>query len=382
MASTPIGARTRPIHDDPEQSYTLPSTYYTDPAIYEQEKEEIFFKTWQLVGYGPDLREAGDYVAATILDQPVFVVRAKDGDLRAYYNVCMHRGHILLEGTGNVRMITCPFHAWTYDLDGNLKAAGNSENVAGFEHADFCLPEIQIEEFANMAFVNLDPTAPSLASQAAGLEQDMRDAIPRFDELKFGRRDRFEIRSNWKAIQDQNNECYHCPHIHKGVGIGSRGQAFWESTEGEIWARHLVRPVEADPQDAHADLPFEMRSGDIEQVYLWFLWPNMFFVAHRGPSNLKIMHFRAEAADFTIETIDALCVNDPPDETDIAAMDYFTKVAVPQDNAAMEKVQQGLYARGYTQGRLIVDAERSIRSEHGTHQFDKLVWDALHRGQD
>ena len=227
---------------DPELSYTLPGHYYYDREIFEREKEEIWSKTWQLVGYGADLKEPGDYITNDILDQKVFVTRAKDGRLRAFYNVCMHRGHILLEGKGNVRMITCPFHAWTYDLEGNLKAAGNSENVAGFDAGDFCLPEIQVEELLNMVFVNLDAQAASLASMVPGFAEDVRATVPYFDELVLARHDDYaNFKCNWKFIPDQN-ECYHCPHLHPDV-MGSEDsymEPSWESTEYDYWAKHFI----------------------------------------------------------------------------------------------------------------------------------------------
>ena len=150
------------FHPDPEQSYTLPGTYYFDPDIYEREREEIFFKTWQFAGYLADLENPGDFITIDLLDQRIVIVRDRKRRLRAFYNVCAHRGHTLLEGKGNRRMITCPFHAWTYDLEGNLKAAGNSENVAGFDADEFCLSEVRVEEFLHMVFANLDTGAATL----------------------------------------------------------------------------------------------------------------------------------------------------------------------------------------------------------------------------
>jgi phenylpropionate dioxygenase-like ring-hydroxylating dioxygenase large terminal subunit len=111
--------------------------YYYDPEIFAAEKEQIWCKTWQYVGYLGDLTEPGDYITANILDQLIFVIRAASGELRAFYNVCMHRGHILVEGKGNKRIITCPSHAWSYDSHGNLKAAGNAQTLLVFASRTF-----------------------------------------------------------------------------------------------------------------------------------------------------------------------------------------------------------------------------------------------------
>ena len=167
-------------------SATLPAYLYYDPEIAEREKRDIFFKTWQFVGFVTDVKEPGAYLTYDLLDQKVLVSRGKDGALRAFYNVCMHRGHILAEGMGNKTIFTCPFHAWSYDTTGALKAAGNSENVAGFRLEDFTLSEI----WANMIFVNLDDSAASMDNMFGALEAEIREAVPSFDDLVFARRDR------------------------------------------------------------------------------------------------------------------------------------------------------------------------------------------------
>ena len=163
---------------DPERSATLPAYYFYDPEIYQREKEEVFYKTWQFAGYLSDLQTQGDYITAEIIDQKILVVRGKDQRLRAFHNVCMHRGHVLAEGSGNKSIFTCPFHAWSYDTTGELKAAGNSENVFGFERTDFHLSEVRVEPFANMVFVNLDLNATSLSGMASDLEARVRNHRP------------------------------------------------------------------------------------------------------------------------------------------------------------------------------------------------------------
>ena len=379
MTANIVRDKRRRFHPDPEHSDTLPRTYYWDPDIFAREKEEIFFKTWQFVGYVSELRSPGDFVTATIIDQPVFVIRAKEGALRAYYNVCMHRGHILLEGKGNVRMITCPFHAWTYDLEGNLKAAGNSENVTGFDHGDFCLPEIQVEEFGNMAYVNLDASASSLKSQAGGLEQEFRTFVPHFDDLVFARRDTFDIKCNWKFVFDQM-ECYHCPVIHPQI-MGKEDsylQHSFEITAHEYWSQHLIRANTDVVATMQENLPYRFGADDeLKDAYIWWLWPNDLWVAHHGPSNWKMMHLLPTGIETCIQHVDYFFLNDPPQAGEVEMMDYFSGVLQRQDIDTMEKQQLGVHARGYTQGRLMVDRERSWRSEHGTHHFDKLLWETL-----
>ena len=365
------------FHPEAERSATLPAHYYYDPDIARREKEEVFYKTWQFVGYRHDLAEAGSYLTATIVDQPIFVVRAKDGKLRAFYNVCMHRGHILLEGKGNVRMITCPFHAWTYDLEGSLKAAGNSENVAGFDHDDFCLPEIQVEELAHMVFVNLDANATSLRSQAPGLEEDFLEVVPDLPDMRLARHNSRDLDCNWKFVLDQN-ECYHCPSLHPGTGFGSRESTIWESTERGIWMRHTVRADPAEIERDQGKLPSVQEDDKIKHMsFIWFLWPNMVFLSHRGAPNFKLQIATPLEDERCRFTVDNLCKSIPPTERDLSGMDFYWDIVVPQDTGSMDRQQQGVHSRGYKQGRLVVDKERTIKSEHGTHFFDNLVWLAL-----
>jgi phenylpropionate dioxygenase-like ring-hydroxylating dioxygenase large terminal subunit len=197
MAITAPAPPTERKSPDPDSALTLPSHYYHDPEIYRREQETIWFKTWQYVGFVHDLSEPGDYISDRIIDQQVFVIRAKSGELRAFYNVCMHCGHILVEGKGNKTILTCPFHAWSYDTHGALKAAGNAENVAGFRLEDFTLSEIRVDTMANMVFVNLDDNALPLADYYPGFKNDVRAKVPRFDELRIARQDHYDMDFNW-----------------------------------------------------------------------------------------------------------------------------------------------------------------------------------------
>src|SRR5690606_15632104 len=183
MTTVARAAAERPLHENPERSYTLPARYYISPEIYERERAAVFFRSWIYAGHVEDLRTAGSYLTVQIADQNIAVIRGKDGTLRAFYNVCQHRAHELLRGRGRTPVITCPYHAWSYHLDGRLRSARGSERVEGFNAGEFCLKAIRVEEFGPFVFVNLDPEAASLAEQAGGLLAELRHQVPELDRL-------------------------------------------------------------------------------------------------------------------------------------------------------------------------------------------------------
>ena len=365
------------FHPNPELSYTLPAHYYYDRQIFEREKREIWFKTWQFVGFCQDLPEPGDYLTDEIIDQKILVVRAKDGRLRAFYNVCMHRGHVLAEGRGNKTIFTCPFHAWSYDTAGALKAAGNAENVAGFRLEDFSLSEIRVEELGPLVLVNLDPNARSLSEIAGGLATDWLETVPDLPDLRVARHDSRTVRANWKFVLDQM-ECYHCPHLHKGAGFGSMAKTQWITEEHDFHAKHTIHANPDELKDDPGIIPVARPEDQYQSTkFIWFLWPSLIFVADRGRPNFKVMRVLPRGLEESSHEVTNLCLNVPPTDEDVTGMNFYRDVILPQDVAAMEKQQEGIHCRGFSRGRLMVDAARTIKSEHSTHHFDKLVWETL-----
>jgi phenylpropionate dioxygenase-like ring-hydroxylating dioxygenase large terminal subunit len=183
---------------DPLRSLSLRSEAYTDPRWYQADLDAIIAKSWQWVCHVEAVRNPGDYVAVEIAGRPVVVVRDQEGGLRAFYNVCKHRAHQLLSGTGNSRKIMCPYHAWTYRLDGRLARAPHTETLEDFRVEDICLDAVHVEEFCGFVYVNLDPGAASLQSQSGDLANEIRHWAPDIDQLTFAHRLTYDIRSNFR----------------------------------------------------------------------------------------------------------------------------------------------------------------------------------------
>lgn len=363
----------RPLSEDAERSWTLPARYYLDPAIYGAEREKIFFKSWQYVGHKSQVANPGDFVTGYVVDQPVFVLRDRKGELKAYYNVCLHRAHELLKGAGSLKSaaITCPYHAWAYDFEGTLRAAPNCKSVKDFNVEDFKLTPIRVELFAGFVFVNLDPAATPLREQVGWLEDDLRKHVPGFDNLK-----RYEpivygnliTKANWKVVVDNYVECYHCPKAHP---------AFADMIEMTEYKTDIIGPVSRQlglhtkpKNDAYEFSP----DAPVTHAAFWFLWPNITFNMLPGETQLTVAVVRpigVEECTFTADAYGHVADRDP------ARLAYGREVLGPEDTGLCESVQRGLHCRVYKQGRIIVDAERSGIAEHGIHHFHRMVKTAL-----
>ena len=363
----------KPLTSEPEFSFTLPSYLYTDPAVFEIEKERIFYRTWQYVGHKSLFENPGDYVTVRICDQHVFVIRGGDGELRAFYNVCQHRAHELLpEGSGNVKsVIVCPYHAWTFEREGGLRGAPRSDKRPDFNKQDYSLKPVKLEMFLDCAFVNLDADAAPLCEIAGDLEADVREKVPFYGNLKTPREGGLGetyIRAGWKVVVDNYVECYHCDHAHPDFADLICMDTYQHDTLDQ-WARQLGGDINPD------NSAYKLKGDEaFMQSAFWYLWPNTTFNILPGSEELNISSIRPlslEEADFCGHTLSAdNAFNEP-------RADYTANVLVPEDIALCESVQRGLKSKGYNQGPMIVDPDRSGRGEHAIHHFHRLVQKAL-----
>ena len=356
---------------DPARSYTLPARFYFDPAIHEREREEIFYKTWQFAGHVENVRKVGDYMAMNVLDQDIFVIRDKSRELRAFYNVCRHRAHRLLEGQGHVKGITCPYHAWAYSLDGRLKTARGTKEVEGFDRDAICLSEVRVENVAGFIFVNLDPDAIPLAEQAPELVRDLNECAPGSANLTRARRLEFDLKTNWKVAADNFLECNHCPNAHPALCelIDIRN---YRSKTYAIHSTHFSPALQTDAA------VYPVKPDDAVQVGVFiYLWPNTAFGIFPGSSNINVLHIIPDGPERVHETWDFYFDSRDMSEAEEAQVKYVDEILNPEDIALCESVQRGLHSRGYNQGRFIVDRDRTNMSEHAVHHFQSLVREAL-----
>jgi len=361
-----------PFCANPAESFTMPARYYFDPDIYQLEADAIFYQNWWYAGHISQLAKPGDYLTANIDEQNAFVVRDQSNELRAFYNVCQHRGHELLSGSGHANVIRCPYHAWAYDLDGTLKAARNTNNMPGFNKCEYSLKPVRVETFCGLVFINLDQNAVPLAEQAGELEKEIRDICPSVDDLAFAQRDTYDVACNWKVMIDNFLECYHCHPAHKDF-VDLVDMDSYRSTLKGIYSSHVSHAVKSTDNKA-----FAFEKGDVDFGYAgWYLWPNLTIWAYPGEANLSVLQMIPCGPDRTIEHQDWFVPHGKPSKQLVDAMVYQKDVLQPEDIGLCESVQRGLKSRGYNQGRFVVDAELSELSEHAVHHFQSMVVKAL-----
>lgn len=198
-----------------EEARAMPPSVYTSDEFLKSELDHIFAQDWFCAGRADVLSKAGDYTTLELANQPIIVLRDGSGDLRAMSNVCRHRMSTLLEGRGNAKSIVCPYHAWTYNLDGSLRGAPAMTQNEGFCKGDYALPDIRCEEWQGWIFVSLNPDAPAVATQLKSVEDLVGDYNMGAYTETFYETHLWD--TNWKVLAENFMESYHLPVCHAGT---------------------------------------------------------------------------------------------------------------------------------------------------------------------
>jgi choline monooxygenase len=217
------------------EAETLPPWCYTSDTFYRREVERIFGKVWNFVGHVSQIANPGDYFALTFAGIPTIILRDLSGTLRAFANTCRHRGSALLEGTGNTRAIVCPYHSWTYALDGALRAAPEMQQTFHFNTADIRLTPLRLDTWGGFLFLCFDAEAPGLSHYLGDLPD--RVAAYGLADMACTRRKEFMIECNWKLFVENAKESYHIATVHRNTinkYASARSSGYWtEETSGE-----------------------------------------------------------------------------------------------------------------------------------------------------
>lgn len=357
------------MEDGPPLIRALEARYYTDPSVFKRERERIFARTWQYACHLGEVERPGDYVTLRIADQGLFVIRGTDGALRAFYNVCQHRAHELLQGSGNRKQLVCPYHAWTYATDGKLKGARNAGKVAGFDRASICLTEVRLEVFCGFVFVNLDPEARPMAAWYPGAADDLRAFVPEIEAYRPVGEHSADEPCNWKLAIENYNECYHCRVVHPSFTKGVIAPDSVNIVPSGYTLRHSAEAVAS----ASASYGFDPAESGYRVVYLW---PTMAIQVYPGKV-VNTYWWRPVSVTQTRVHRGWLAhrERDPAEILKIAEIDRRTTFA--EDLSILESVQRGMMSRGYVPGPLVIDPDGGVDNELSIHAIHGWVREAL-----
>lgn len=354
---------------NPDEAWTLPAAYYTSEAVYETEKEEIFYRYWLCVAHSSEVANANDYITRTIVGENIVIVRGGDDVLRAFYNVCPHRGHELLKGSGKSKnVIVCPYHAWSFKLDGSLSRARNCEHVANFDAEKSSLMPVKVEEYAGFIFINLDSeTTMTVEDQLPGFEKRLRAACAVIDDLHLAARFVTETTANWKIIVDNYQECYHCAPAHPGFSDSVQVDQYWHTLH-DNWSLQFGHARSSEKS-------FKLSDSTVEPTFHGFYtWPCTMFNVPPGSDFMTVIYEFPVSATVTLQHYDIYFLNKELTDDQQKLIAWYRDVFRPEDLSLVESVHRGLKSRGYRgQGRIMVDQQRSGLSEHGIVFFQKLV---------
>ena len=358
-----MDARRRAIDED----FSLPGWIYRDGDFLRAEKQQIFAASWQVICHLNDIPNPGDYHTLDFLGEPIVAVRGRDRSVKAFFNVCRHRAARLLDG-GSGRCpgrIVCPYHAWTYDLDGSLAAVPNRKEFVDFSPEQYALKPLECEVYKGFIFVRLQPGLPSVADMLAPFEAEL--AWYRFEDLKPLGRVTMRVRHvNWKNVTDNYSDAMHIAVAHPGL---SRlfGQTY--GVEAEQWVDKMWGYLRDTPSSHRSERMYQAvlpksphLPEDRQRLWTYFkLWPNVAFDIY--PDQVDFMQMIPVSPTETL--VREIAYAHPDERREMRAARYLNwrinrRVSL-EDKALIERVQSGMGSRSYTPGPL-GHGEVSLRS--------------------
>ena len=341
---------------------TLPWTWYSDPAVLRREGERIFARTWQYVGHSGQVEENGSFFAATAGEIPVVVTRARDGVLRAFLNVCRHRGHVVASGAGRRETLQCPYHAWTYGLDGTLRAAPRADREPGFELDDLGLQEIRVDTWGPFVFVHPDAGAPPLAVALGDVPARVAEIVD-VDALEFRFRSKYEVEANWKIACENFLECYHCAVAHPGFSAAVDISPDAYRLESSGLTSSQLGPLRDNGNSFLA-------GGEIPHSQFHFVWPNFGINIFPGRTNLSCGPIVPVSPERTARFLDYFFARDV-DQAWIDELVAFDTQVGNEDTQLVQGVQRGVRSGLLAEGRILTESEQLVA------HFQRLCREAL-----
>jgi len=347
---------------------TLPADWYADPAIQRLEGERIFARTWQYAGRADRVEGSGDFFTCFAGQIPIVVVRDREGVLRGFVNVCRHRGHLIAQGEGNRNALQCPYHAWTYDLDGTLRKAPRSEREPDFDKDGFSMLPVAIEAWGPLVFVNPDPDAGPLADALGPVPDHIAESGLDVDRLRFRVRNEWEIECDWKVAVENYLECYHCSVAHPGFSkvIDVAPDEYLYEADG-LALMQLAHLRETPKRNGR---PAYLEGEEVMKPQYHLLFPNFTLNIDPGPGNMSVDVTRPAGPGRCTGSTEYFFYDEVSDE-DAAEMMAFANQVGAEDASLVASVQVGLSSGMIPHGRLLPSSEVLIQ------HFQRLVHEAL-----
>jgi carnitine monooxygenase subunit len=341
---------------------TLPWRWYADADVLRREQESIFRRFWQYGARADQVAEPGSYVAARAGGLPVVVVRDRAGALRAFVNVCRHRGSIICDGEGRRETLQCPYHGWTYDLDGSLRAAPRADREPGFSLDGIALVPVGVATWGPFVFVNPDVDAPPLAEYLGEVPARLAEGGVDVDALLFRTRVDGEYEANWKVCAENYLECYHCSIAHPSFSRMIDVSPAAYGLEARRW--HMSQF--GSPRNGHG-------AGEVDRGQFHFLFPNTTINVMPGAVNLTIGPVVPLGPERTYRSLDYYFGEDVDDAWVANYMELDEQVGA-EDRALVERVQAGVRTGAIDHGMMLPESEQLV-----VH-FERLLLEALGRG--
>jgi phenylpropionate dioxygenase-like ring-hydroxylating dioxygenase large terminal subunit len=325
------------------QARAMPKSVYTSAEFLQQEQQHIFGKDWLCAGRAETLPNPGDYLTLTIAAEPVIVLRDRDGHIRAMSNVCRHRMSTLLQGRGHARSIVCPYHAWTYNLDGSLRGAAAMSQNEGFCKENIALPAIRCEVWQGWIMVTLNPDAPSPSVALQGI----RDLIPYLDMSTYTEtfREDFNWATNWKVLAENFMESYHLPMCHAGTIGGASKLDEMICPEGtDAFNYHWILKNDTVPLALAHPTNTTLQGDERRKTWLIAIYPSLLItltpgyfwylsLTPDGPGRVNVMFGGGLSADW---------MADPDAAEHLAKVKALLDDVNVEDKGCTEKVYTGL----------------------------------------
>jgi glycine betaine catabolism A len=358
----------RTLEAPPQNAKSLPQKYFLSPEIFAEEQKRIFSKEWLLVGHQSQVAKPGDYLVIEVASESLIVLRDSKFEIRSFYNVCRHRGTRLKEDAcGHASVIQCPYHAWTYGLDGRLLGAPHMDEVHGFDKADYSLKPMNLALWEGFIFVNLAkaPRQSEAVTKQGGhssLEKWFAPLNGKFSSwnmsiLRPAKRIEYDVAANWKLMFENYSECYHCPGVHPMLSkVSPYDSAENDLAEGPFLGGFMKinkgKSLSMSGNACAVEINREAKAGEEEKhrVFYYSIFPNTLLSLH--PEYVMVHQLWPKSPGRTMIICDWFFHPEAFDRQDFRPDDAieFWDITNKQDWHVCELSQQGVTSRAYEPG--------------------------------